>query len=145
MEAHNAGLRLLRRLSQWTRCDTRNATPLNHCGPKPSLCPAPPPIFRRRLSRSKKRWIYKGPWVAWRFEDSFRLRFKLCLMLLLGSALSIRGLCAISGKSLRANCREVSDRSFLRRCMDHRIHSLPFKFINTHVKDLFFVYVKYRK
>jgi len=79
-------LRLLRGLSQWTRCDTRNATPLNHCGPKtfslphppPSPIPSPHPRFSgKRLTRSKKRWIYKGPQAAWglRFGDSSRLRF----------------------------------------------------------------------
>lgn len=41
-------------LSQWTPCDTRNATPLNHCGPKPPLCPytlpAPPPRLSGKTS-----------------------------------------------------------------------------------------------
>lgn len=129
-------LRLLRGLSQWTRCDTRNATPLNHCGPKPSPClhpsPHPRPDFRRRLARSKKRWIYKGPRTGLAFRGFFsfairgRIALELRLMPLPGSALSIRGLCAILGKSLRANCREVSDRSFLRRRMDRRcISPLP--------------------
>lgn len=71
-------LRLLRGLSQWTRCDTRNATPLNHCA-GPNLLPASIPSrhdFRARLARSKKRWIYKGPRTAWRFGDSSRLRFE---------------------------------------------------------------------
>jgi len=150
-------LRLLRGLSQWTRCDTRNATPLNHCGPKtfslppPSPIPSPHPRFSgKRLTRSKKRWIYKGPQAglgpAFRGFFSFAIRgriaFELRLMLLPGSALSTQGLCAISGKSLKANCREVSDWSFLRRHMDHRCISLSHLNLSAFA-SLFFVQVKY--